>query len=747
MWPMRRRRRPRAEGEQRSVRAPRTRRGVSLSSRLAATVLGVGFVSLAGATVVGVNAGQTLGRSIVEDSLASLNTAGAVEVSAQLRYYERLSEQLAASPQAGVAIREFSAALEELAAVPEAELRQQREQLIEAYEDRYFAPLRAAEESVQLDDFVPSDPAAVYLQATYSVSEGPITDPMAVSDADDGSQWSAVHARVHPVYRNAVDRGGLLDVYLVDAASERVVYSAAKGPELGTSLALGSFGGTIIARAADAAAASDTGIVTDLSYYRAASDTPIGAAAAPVRDENGLVGVVVLTYDAGIYTQRLTSLMEATGTADFGVARDLYVIGAGGTTRSDPQGYLDDPEGFLEASVAAGVLSEESRDDIERTGSTVLLLPASDATARAAQNGDAEFVAATNMVGSQTVGQVRQLPEELGWSTVIEVGADAADSTITSFRRLLLFGAAVFVIALAFLAVAWANSLMRPVRVMSDFLGRSPLAGASESGPGPLRIPDSSPLEFHRLADSLTAMSGSLRLQQGELRAARAERLDVLERMLPASIAQRISRGDVESLDEVPSATVVVAVVLGLGALVEEHRGGDRRLIDQLHGELDDIAFEHGLDRIKVVGDAYFAACGHDRPYIDHAPRCVAFAEHVGEAVRRLCEGMSVRLDTATGVNTGPVTVGMSGGGRLVYDVWGPTVTTAHALARMAGAGEIVITDATRARLPEGVEVVAWNAELLERDGSPAAASGGQLWTVANGSTAAPDPAGTEAVR
>jgi class 3 adenylate cyclase len=47
----------------------------------------------------------------------------------------------------------------------------------------------------------------------------------------------------------------------------------------------------------------------------------------------------------------------------------------------------------------------------------------------------------------------------------------------------------------------------------------------------------------------------------------------------------------------------------------------------------------------------------------------------------------------------------MTGGTRLVYDVWGETVTEAHAVARRAANGEILVTDTTRALLPESVEL------------------------------------------
>jgi adenylate cyclase len=190
--------------------------------------------------------------------------------------------------------------------------------------------------------------------------------------------------------------------------------------------------------------------------------------------------------------------------------------------------------------------------------------------------------------------------------------------------------------------------------------------------------------------------------------------------MLPPQVAERVAMGDIESLEEVPQATVAVAVVDGLAGLVRvQETEPDRALIEDLHGELDELAQRHGLERVKVVGDAYFAACGHARPYIDHAPRVVAFAADARDAVREIGSRTSDGLDLSVGIHTGPVTVGVTAATRLLYDVWGEPVTAAHDLARRAAHGEIVISEATKALLPDSTDVI--------RRGDGATA----LWTVA----------------
>lgn len=697
--------------------APGRRRGlgISLATRLALTLLGVGLASLVAATVVGVNAGQSLGTEIVQESLEAQRTAGSMEAAAQLRYYQRMAVQLADRRQTAVAIEEFAAALPTSSDASPSELRALREELLADYQDRYFGPLSELGESLQVEDVLATDPTAIILQSLYSVPEEPVTDPVSVSDAGDGSEWSEVHARFHNVYRTALLQGGLRDVLLVDN-QERVVYTVAKGPDLGTSLEVGPFSGSLIASAAGAVANATEPKVTDLAYYRATPGEPLGAAAAPVIIDGVRAGSVVVTYAADIYTQLLTGLAEASRASGEQEERNLYLVGADGRTRSDPQTFRDDPDQFLDSLSESGSINEGERTIVSATGSTVLVVPVSDQTANAAADGSTEVAVGSSVAGEQVVGTVAQIPfDGLTWFAVSEVGVVTAEATISSFRRVLLFGAAAFVVALAFIAVAWANRTMRPIRIISDRLGKEAIARTAESGAEPVQIPERSPIEFHRLADSLTEMGRSLHDQRMQLRQARAERLSVMERMLPPAVAQRIERGDIEAVDEVPSASVAVVTVLGLADLVASRRDGDRELFDELHAELDDIATEHGLNRIKVVGDAYFAACGHDRPFIDHAPRVVAFAEAVAAAVGRLSPGGPVRLDTAIGISTGPVLVGMSGGSRLVYDVWGGTVSTAHQLARSAPAGRILLASTTRDRLPVEIEVHEWDGAVLGR--------------------------------
>ena len=578
-----------------------------------------------------------------------------------------------------------------------------------------------------VNEIVPTDPRALYIQNEYSietvdaatgdaVTDQPVdgdtvtvevvADPGRLADAGDASAWSAVHRRYHPAYRRIADSLELLDLFLVEPTNARIVYSVDKGPDVGTSLVTGPFGGSVLANTVnqvidDPAAGT---VVSDLSLYTGAPGNVVGVMASPIMDGTTLVGVVATMYDGARFTEILTAADitadDATASeADSSAPAGVYLIGPDGTLRSDPLSYLTDPKAFLDLSEASGLLSAAERAEIEAAGTTVLTQPAVGATFMAAENGDEAVVQRPSMTGGTVFSTVVRVPfDGVEWYAASEAGIDAAEAALSTFRDILIVGASLFVIAIAFLAVAWASRLMRPVRAISERLGNV------DDDHTPLEIPERSPVEMHHLAASFDSMVTTLDRQQVELAVAREDRLELLRQMLPTAVADRLAKGGGEGLDQVEQASVVVLVVRGMGELVRAgDTGANRDLVDRLHSELDGLAEQHGLDRIKVVGDAYFAACGHDRPFIDHAPRVVTFATDARDAIRALGDGASAELDVAVGVDTGPVTVGMTGSARLIYDVWGETVSRAHLLARSAGAGAIVVSDATHSMLPDQI--------------------------------------------
>ena len=464
----------------------------------------------------------------------------------------------------------------------------ERRQLVADYSEIYADVFDLAPDDLSAQSLAPRSPEAVYLQTQYSVV--PDVERVAViDDAQDGSTWSAVHADVHPGFRRVVDELQLTDLYLIEPVDERIVYSVEKGIDLGTSLSTGPFSGSILANTVsqvieDPGAGS---VISDLGFYDPVPGTPVGVYASPIFDNGDLVGVLALLYDGPVLTQVATNDQDWDA-AGFDESADLYFVGDDGTVRTDPRGYLEDPVAFLDASEASGALTAEERTAIEDRGTTVLVLRATDATLAAVDSGadpvdDREAIDGTDVFS--TVARfdtpTSDIGEQLDWAVVAQIDVEEAEVSIINFRNLLVVGTAVFLIITAFLAVAWANRTMAPVRAISDRLGDP------DRDDGPLELPDSSPLEFHYLAASFEQMAALLRRQHSRLAIAREERLELMQQMLPPAVAERVASGDLDELDHIAQASVAVVVILGLGDLVQRDGAAGSAVVEALHSELD----------------------------------------------------------------------------------------------------------------------------------------------------------------
>lgn len=223
-------------------------------------------------------------------------------------------------------------------------------------------------------------------------------------------------------------------------------------------------------------------------------------------------------------------------------------------------------------------------------------------------------------------------------------------------------------------------------------------------------------VSFNRMTRSLKGAEDNLRyyaesLEQevqkrtAELRQKNEENERLLLNIFPASIAERLKRGEELIADARAEVTIVFADIVGftdLSSRVPAHALVN--LLNDLISEFDQLAREHGVEKIKTIGDAYMAVAGLNEPRPDHADAAVRFSFDILRAAARRTahEGRSLQL--RVGINSGPVVAGVIGTHKFAYDLWGDTVNTA---ARMESHGEpnrIQVTEATYKRLKNHYE-------------------------------------------
>jgi len=114
------------------------------------------------------------------------------------------------------------------------------------------------------------------------------------------------------------------------------------------------------------------------------------------------------------------------------------------------------------------------------------------------------------------------------------------------------------------------------------------------------------------------------------------------------------------------------------------------------HGLLvDRLALEHGVEKIKTIGDAYMVAAGVPEPQADHVLRIVTLAPRMLEMVDVVAKETGLKLQARIGIHTGPIVAGVIGTHKFVYDVWGDTVNTASRMESFGASGRIHVSAET----------------------------------------------------
>jgi adenylate cyclase len=189
-----------------------------------------------------------------------------------------------------------------------------------------------------------------------------------------------------------------------------------------------------------------------------------------------------------------------------------------------------------------------------------------------------------------------------------------------------------------------------------------------------------------------------------ELEQARSERL--LLNVLPEPVAARLKQHEGVIADDIPDATVLFADIVGFTPLAERLSASEVvSLLDRVFARWDEVAADHGVEKIKTIGDAYMVAGGIPLPRDDHAEAIAEMALAMGKEVARCSAETGLPLEIRIGIDTGSVVAGVIGRAKFIYDVWGDTVNTASRMESHAAPGTIQVTERTYERLRHHYEL------------------------------------------
>lgn len=670
---------------------------LSIKSKLILMLLLVSGFSTLFSAALGYRSGQINLTDRVFNQLTSVRASKAYQIESYFRTIQNHTQTLSEDLSIIAAVEQFDAAYRQLATAPESP---GTGPALEAYYRTQFLPRldRINSGTPNLPAYLPSERATRHLQYNYiAANPNPVGKKQQLVAANDGSTYSRAHGRYHPIFRNIVARFGYYDMFLINPQGQ-IVYTVFKETDFATSLQNGPYKDSNLAQLVRQVIASKEKGFTqliDFAAYAPSYGTPASFIAAPIYNGSTLVGVLAFQMPVDEINNVMTG-NQAWRKDGLGESGETILVGQDTLMRSASRFYLEDPKAYLAQLSSRGV-KDDAIARLRQYGTTILQQPvATPAVTKAIAGGS----------GTQQVIDYRGVPvlssyaplqiKGFDWVILAQMDLSEAYAPIHAFQQQILITVTLLILVVTVLAMALAHLFVRPVQKLIDS-ARKVSSGELTSIPA-LNSGD----EFGELAQSFNAVVQSLQTQTDLVDQKNQENEKLLFSVFPAAIARRLQRGETQIAEEVTNVAVLFADLKGFSRLVSTLSAHESlAILNDLVASFDDLSERFGLEKVKTIGDSYLAVCGLSVPYLDHDKRALDFAIEMLGILRRFNLERGFDLGIQIGVHSGDILAGIVGKSRVVYDIWGETVKTAHLLSQVCPSGAVLVSAVVHHRLED----------------------------------------------
>ncbi|MCR4823208.1 MAG: hypothetical protein K5873_10100 [Treponema sp.] len=189
-------------------------------------------------------------------------------------------------------------------------------------------------------------------------------------------------------------------------------------------------------------------------------------------------------------------------------------------------------------------------------------------------------------------------------------------------------------------------------------------------------------------------LEGMVQKRTAELAAEKDKSDQLLRAILPEKIAIELKdevHTVAESFDDV---TLLFSDIVNFTKVSSNHTADEIvNALNNLFTLFDIRAKAMGVEKIKTIGDAYMVACGVPTPTENHAQIMINFAMGMYEDLKTYNRSAQIQFNMRIGLNCGPVTAGVIGKTKFVYDVWGNTVNVASRMETACNPGGIRVSE------------------------------------------------------
>ncbi|MCA6517622.1 MAG: adenylate/guanylate cyclase domain-containing protein [Pseudanabaena sp. M110S1SP2A07QC] len=661
---------------------------LSIKSKLIVMLLTVSSSSILVTAYLGYQSGKSNLTDRVFNQLTSVRASKAYQIESYFKTIRNHIQTLSIDPSVGTALSEFTNAYRQLENVP---LPADALPKINAYYQNEFLPKLAQTEqgSPVLNSFLPEAIASNYLQYHYIANNSnPIGKKHLLDKANDSSEYSRLHGRYHPIFRNIIEKFGYYDLFLIDPDG-RIVYTVYKETDFASSLTVGAYNESNLARLFASVRRSkekDYARIIDLESYAPSYGAPAAFIAAPIYNQDKFIGVLAIQVPVDEINNVMTGnrKWEADG---LGKSGETYLVGPDYLMRSVSRFLIETPEEYLKTLVALGV-NNETIKRIRQYKTSVLAQAVKTTAVEEAMMGKQDIKIIRDyrdipVLSSYSLLQI----EGLKWAILSEIDLAEAYAPIYDFERQLVISATLLMLLVILLAMVMASLFVKPINQLITSARK--VAAGQLDAIAVLETED----EFGELAQSFNLMVSSLRDQTDLVEEKNRENEQLLLSIFPAAIAKRLKQGEKNIAESASNVTVLFSDLTGFSKLSDSLTAYEIvSILNDLVTSFDETADRFGMEKIKTIGDSYMAVCGLSVPYLDHDKRAIDFAIEMQAIVRRFSQERGFKLNISLGINSGDIVAGIVGRNKFIYDVWGDTINIASALKSACPEGAILVS-------------------------------------------------------
>eukprot|EP00761_Pharyngomonas_kirbyi_P000870 gb/GECH01000871.1/.p1 GENE.gb/GECH01000871.1/~~gb/GECH01000871.1/.p1 ORF type:complete len:1520 (+),score=271.53 gb/GECH01000871.1/:1-4560(+) len=209
------------------------------------------------------------------------------------------------------------------------------------------------------------------------------------------------------------------------------------------------------------------------------------------------------------------------------------------------------------------------------------------------------------------------------------------------------------------------------------------------------------------------------REQEQVLESEKRKNEQILDNILPRPIAVRLNAGEKDIADEHSDVTCIFATIEKFSDIeMNEASNNVMYIISSLVNRFDELTDQYDIEKIKTIGETYFAVGGLPEPLDRHPEKVLRLARAMLKSVEEFNQDSGRNISIRIGVSTGPVVAGVLGKVKLVYDLWGDTVNTASRMMSTGIPGQIQCSELTAERAKESFTFEARNNVVVKGKGT-----------------------------